>query len=81
MYVAATRARNHLFVTHPMNVYDTRRGADYSIDQPSRFIDRGVRAFMQRVVVESPVAPAPEAEAGPLPPVDLRSLLKRRFGA
>ena len=50
MYVAMTRARNHLAVTYPLNSYATRRGADYSIDQLSRFIDRGVRAKMQRVV-------------------------------
>ena len=43
MYVAMTRARNHLAVTYPLNVYATRRGADYSIDQLSRFLDRGVR--------------------------------------
>ena len=43
LYVAMTRPRNHLFVSYPLNVYDTRRGADYSMDQLSRFIDRGVR--------------------------------------
>jgi DNA helicase-2/ATP-dependent DNA helicase PcrA len=47
LYVAMTRPRNHLFVTYPLNVYDTRRGADYSMDQLSRFIDRGVREGMQ----------------------------------
>ncbi len=54
MYVALTRARDHLFVTYPLNVYDTRRGSDYSIDQLSRFLDRGVRELMQRVVVDTP---------------------------
>ena len=56
MYVALTRARNHLAVTYPLNVYATRRGQDYSIDQLSRFIDRGVREKMQRVVPQEPVA-------------------------
>ena len=59
MYVAMTRARNHLAVTYPLNVYATRRGADYSIDQLSRFIDRGVRDKMQRVVPQDPAAPPP----------------------
>src|SRR6185436_14627888 len=39
MYVAMTRARNTLSVTYPMNSYSTRRSAEYSIDQLSRFID------------------------------------------
>ena len=81
MYVAMTRPRNHLFVTYPLNVYDTRRGADYSMDQLSRFIDRGVREGMQRVVVDRPESAQPDPAAGPLPVVDLRAMLKGRFGA
>jgi DNA helicase-2/ATP-dependent DNA helicase PcrA len=80
MYVAMTRARNHLAVTYPLNVYATRRGQDYSIDQLSRFIDRGVREKMQRVV------PKDEGEAGPAaapvaqgPALDLRALMRSRF--
>jgi DNA helicase-2/ATP-dependent DNA helicase PcrA len=85
MYVATTRARNHLAVTYPLNVYATRRGQDYSIDQLSRFIDRGVRDKMQRVVPQEPVAPqrAPsESGATPSsePALDLRALLRGRFG-
>jgi DNA helicase-2/ATP-dependent DNA helicase PcrA len=80
MYVALTRARNHLFVTYPMNVYDTRRGAEYTMDQLSRFLDRGVREMMQRVVEESP-GMAPEGEKGAVPVVDLRAMLRGRFGA
>ena len=76
MYVAMTRARNHLAVTYPLNVYATRRGQDYSIDQLSRFIDRGVRDKMQRVV------PKEADETGPAAPrrsrrdrqLDLRAL-------
>jgi DNA helicase II / ATP-dependent DNA helicase PcrA len=80
MYVAMTRARNHLAVTYPLNVYATRRGSDYSIDQLSRFIDRGLREKMQRVVPQETAAvSAPEAPVlGP--PIDLRALLKGRFG-
>jgi DNA helicase II / ATP-dependent DNA helicase PcrA len=83
MYVAMTRARNHLAVTYPLHVYATRRGQDYSIDQLSRFIDRGVREKMRRVVPQEPVqspsaeVPAPESSA---PAIDLRALLKGRFG-
>jgi DNA helicase II / ATP-dependent DNA helicase PcrA len=83
MYVAMTRARNHLAVTYPLNVYASRRGQDYSIDQLSRFIDRGVREKMQRVVpqeappISPPETPAPSTNA---PPIDLRALLKGRFG-
>jgi DNA helicase-2/ATP-dependent DNA helicase PcrA len=83
MYVAMTRARNHLAVTYPLNVYATRRGADYSIDQLSRFIDRGVRDKMQRVVPKAEPGAAP-AEPEQLPPqqepaIDLRALLRGRF--
>ena len=80
MYVAMTRARNHLFVTYPINVYDTRRGADYSMDQLSRFLDRGVRQEMQRVVVDRPeplASPDPTMESA----LDLRALLRGRFSA
>lgn len=80
MYVAMTRARNHLAVTYPLNVYATRRGQDYSIDQLSRFIDKGVREKMQRVV------PKENDETGPAatpivqgPALDLRALMKGRF--
>ncbi len=79
MYVAMTRARNHLAVTYPINVYSTRRGADYSIDQMSRFLHHDARALMQRVVVESPDdMPRPEP-AAPSAPVDLMALLRGRF--
>lgn len=77
MYVAMTRARNHLAVTYSLHAYASRRGADYSIDQLSRFIDREVRGLMERVVpqfeglAETPVEPG----AG----VDLRALMRGRF--
>jgi DNA helicase-2/ATP-dependent DNA helicase PcrA len=80
MYVAMTRARNHLSIVYPLNAYSTRRGSDYSLDQLSRFIDRGVRDRMERVTVgvAAPTAPEPESPRGPL--IDLRALLRGRFG-
>ncbi|HEY2855487.1 MAG TPA: ATP-dependent helicase [Gemmatimonadaceae bacterium] len=79
MYVAMTRARNYLIVSYPLNVYNTRRGADYSMDQLSRFLDRGVRAKMQKYVLGEDATPAPEAPAPEHPPIDLRAILKSRF--
>lgn len=80
MYVAMTRARKHLAVVYPLNAYETRWGADYSIDQLSRFIDRGVQAHMQRVVVGEENVPAPPAETSRSATIDLRGLLRGRFG-
>jgi DNA helicase-2/ATP-dependent DNA helicase PcrA len=79
MYVALTRARNHLAVVYPLNAYSSRRGADYSFDQLSRFLDPGVRERMQRVVLTAP-EPEPRAEAAALA-LDLRALLRGRFGS
>jgi DNA helicase-2/ATP-dependent DNA helicase PcrA len=78
MYVALTRARNHLSVTYPLNAYSSRRGASYSLDQLSRFIDRGVRDNMQRVALSASAPTKEEPARGPL--IDLRALLRGRFG-
>jgi DNA helicase-2/ATP-dependent DNA helicase PcrA len=79
MYVAMTRARDHLAVTYPLNAYSTRRGSDYTIDQLSRFIDPGIRETMERVVpkFDGPAAPSVEPPAA----LDLRELMRRRFGS
>ena len=81
MYVAMTRARHHLAAVYPLNSYGSRRGADYSIDQLSRFIDRGVREKMQRVIVGQEHGPA--APSGTSLPqqtgLDLRALMRGRF--
>lgn len=80
MYVALTRARHELYVTYPLNAYNSRTGADYSMDQLSRFLDRGVRSTMQRVVVGSEAAePQPAAPPVPAAGLDLRALLRGRF--
>jgi hypothetical protein len=63
-----------------MQVYGSRRSAEYSFDQLSRFLDRGVRATMQRVVVEDPdQVPAPLPLKAPA--IDLKALMRGRFGA
>ena len=79
MYVALTRARNYLSVTYPLNAYSSRRGADYSIDQLCRFIDRGVRDHMQRVALTADKAPVAEPHIDKKPLLDLRALLRSRF--
>jgi DNA helicase-2/ATP-dependent DNA helicase PcrA len=81
MYVALTRARNYLSVTYPLNAYSSRRGAEYSIDQLCRFIDRGVRDHMQRVAISGDSTPAPPDEVKKQPVLDLRALLRSRFGS
>ena len=84
MYVAMTRARNHLSIVHPLSSYGSRRGADYSLTQLSRFIDADVRRTMRHVALAADDKPAAEdrlqsAMAAPL--VDLMALLRGRFGA
>jgi DNA helicase-2/ATP-dependent DNA helicase PcrA len=79
MYVAMTRARKHLAVVYPLNAYATRWGADYSIDQLSRFIDRAVQEHMERVVIGEDAAATPE-EAPRAAGIDLRALFRGRFG-
>ncbi len=78
MYVALTRAKDELAIVYPMQVYGTRRGADYSFDQLSRFLDRGVRNAMQRVVVEE-AGDVPSPVVTPAAGVDLRALVRARF--
>jgi len=81
MYVALTRARNYLSVTHPLNAYSSRMGANYSLDQLCRFIDRGVRDNMERVALASDNTPAKEDAIPSHPALDLRALLRSRFGS
>jgi DNA helicase-2/ATP-dependent DNA helicase PcrA len=80
MYVALTRARNHLSVSYPLNAYSSRRGAEYSLDQLCRFIDRGVRDNMQRVTVGAAAPAEHPNSAATSPLLDLRALLRGRFG-
>lgn len=83
LYVAMTRARDHLCLVYPLQSYPSRMTADYSYGQLSRFLDDGVRRTMQRVAL-GPDGMTPTLPAGaPLPPrapVDLRALLRGRVG-
>ena len=83
MYVAMTRARKHLHVVYPLNAYQSRFGTEYSIDQLSRFIDGGVRERMTRVAAAPEAIPVPEERERTVsaPEMDLRALLRGRFGA
>ena len=51
MYVAATRARDNLFITYPSQVFD--RGAGLYFGRPSRFVDR----LPQEVIESASVSP------------------------
>ncbi|HXY29160.1 MAG TPA: ATP-dependent helicase [Gemmatimonadaceae bacterium] len=81
MYVALTRARHHLHVVYPIAAYGSRLGSDYSIDQLSRFFDGDVRAHMKRMVAY-PAQDQATAVASTVPtgPVNLRELMRGRFG-
>ncbi len=61
---------------YPLQVYGSRRGADYSIDQLSRFIDHAVRNTMEAVVIATPDTADPTAPAPG--PFDLRAAMMRR---
>ena len=79
MYVAMTRAKNYLSVTYPLNAYSTRRSAEYTLDQLSRFIDRGVREKMERLAVGAQEARKTADVPAQSPLLDLRALLRGRF--
>jgi DNA helicase II / ATP-dependent DNA helicase PcrA len=85
LYVAMTRARDELYVTYPLHSYATRTGADFAYTQLSRFLDQGVRRTMQRVTIGEehlpPALPGPREGANLEPVVDLRALLRGKFGA
>ena len=79
MYVALTRPRRHLAVTYPLHVHSTRRGANYSLDQLSRFLDPGVTAHMERVTLADDGVVEPTRDEVAAPAMDLRAMLAGRF--
>jgi DNA helicase-2/ATP-dependent DNA helicase PcrA len=80
LYVAMTRARDQLYLTYPLHSYPTRTGADFAYGQLSRFLDPGVRSTMQRVTIGVDMPPALPAPRELDPSIDLRALLRGRFG-
>jgi len=50
MYVACTRAKDNLFITYPMNVYDRESGL--ILTKPSRFIQGIGEHLLEQWVVE-----------------------------
>jgi DNA helicase-2/ATP-dependent DNA helicase PcrA len=50
MYVACTRAKDHLFITYPINIFDRESGTVLS--KPSRFIDGIAEHLLEPWVVE-----------------------------
>jgi DNA helicase-2/ATP-dependent DNA helicase PcrA len=50
MYVAITRAKEHVFITYPMNVYDRESGV--ILTKPSRFLDGISEKILEPWVVE-----------------------------
>jgi DNA helicase-2/ATP-dependent DNA helicase PcrA len=51
MYVACTRARDHLFITYPINIYDRESGMVLS--KPSRFIAGLPENLLDTMVVDT----------------------------
>lgn len=50
MYVAATRAKQNLFITYPMNIYDREEGK--TLSKPSRFISEITKDLAQGWLLE-----------------------------
>ncbi len=50
MYVACTRAKQHLFITYPINIYDRESGMILS--KPSRFIQGIAENLLEPWVIE-----------------------------
>jgi DNA helicase-2/ATP-dependent DNA helicase PcrA len=50
MYVACTRARENLFITYPINVYDRESGL--ILTKPSRFLEGLSEKLLEPWVVE-----------------------------
>ncbi len=72
LYVAMTRARDHLQLIVPQRFYLTQqaaRGEAHVHALPSRFLDPAVRAHMQQLT-----APAQPEPAAPCPPVQTRTV-------
>jgi DNA helicase-2/ATP-dependent DNA helicase PcrA len=49
MYVAATRAKENLFITYPINIFD--RATGLVLSKPSRFLDGIPRKMLEPVIL------------------------------
>ena len=49
MYVAATRAKESLFITYPINIFD--RATGMVLSKPSRFLDGISRRVLEPVML------------------------------
>jgi DNA helicase-2/ATP-dependent DNA helicase PcrA len=49
MYVAATRAKENLFITYPINIFD--RATGLVLSKPSRFLDDIPRKMLEPVIL------------------------------
>lgn len=49
MYVACTRAKEHLYITYPMNIYDRETGM--VLGRPSRFIDEMPEGLAEQFMI------------------------------
>jgi DNA helicase-2/ATP-dependent DNA helicase PcrA len=80
LYVALTRARDELCVSWPMASYASRWGSAYDLGQLSRFFTPEVQALMERVTPAADPADAPDPAPEPAGGLDLRAILRGRFG-
>ena len=48
-YVAVTRAKRHLYLTYPINVFD--KGSGMLLSKPSRFLDPVAPALLDQLVL------------------------------
>jgi DNA helicase-2/ATP-dependent DNA helicase PcrA len=55
LYVAVTRAKQHLFLTYPIDIYD--RSSGMVLGKPSRFVDGLPERLLQGIQVIDEIGP------------------------
>jgi DNA helicase-2/ATP-dependent DNA helicase PcrA len=67
LYVALTRARDHLYIVHPQRFYDRRHALNdpHSLSQPSRFLDPLATMVEKPPAEQAATLDAGTTEAGP----------------
>lgn len=71
MYVACTRAKNRLYISYPMNIYDRETG--FVLAHPSRFVEGIGEEILDRFVLAAEEEQTPDYY---LPPDSAKNLLK-----